>query len=164
MLSWDPRIGVSNYKVQIAKTPDFSNKVEDTTTDNTSYAPTMTQYGYQSGGTLYWRVAGVDEDRNQGDWSTAQQINLLPRMRMAVIGGARHKKKTRVTIKVSTTTGSWVGGVRVRVTGPGMKPITKKTNAVGNAIFKVKPKKRGKLFFTATKAGFQPAYVTLRVT
>ena len=164
VLSWDPRIGVSNYKVQIAKTPDFSNKVEDANTDNTSYAPTMTQYGYQQGGTLFWRVAGVDEDRNQGDWSTAQQINLLPRMRMAVIGNARHKKKTRVTIKVSTTTGSWVGGVLVRVTGPGMKPITKRTNAVGNAIFKLKPKKRGKLFFTATKAGFQPAYVSLRVT
>jgi large repetitive protein len=164
VLSWDPRVGVKEYKVQIAKTPDFSNKVEDTNTDNTSYAPTMTQFGYQSGGTLYWRVAGVDDDRNQGDWSTAQQIQLLPRMRLSVIGGARHKKKSRITIKVSTTTGSWIGGVAVRVTGPGMKPITKRTNAVGNAVFKLRPKKRGKLFFTATKAGFQPAYVNLRVT
>ena len=124
----------------------------------------MTQFGYQSGGTLYWRVAGVDEDRNQGDWSTAQQIKLLPRMRVSVIGRARHKKKTTVTLRVSTTSGSWLAGVRVRVTGPRMKALSRRTNAVGKVVFKVKPKKKGKLVFTVTKAGFQPAYVTLRVT
>ena len=164
VLSWDPRIGVKEYKVQIAKTPDFSDKVEDTTTDNTSYAPTMTQYGYQAGGTLYWRVAGVDEDRNQGDWTQAQQILLQPRMRISIMGSARHKKKRRITVKISTTTGSWVAGALVRVTAPGMKPVTKRTNAVGNAVFKVKPKKKGKMLFTVTKAGFQPTYGTLRVT
>jgi len=164
VLSWDPRIGVKQYKVQIATTPDFSNKVEDTTTDNTSYAPTMTQYGYQSGGTLYWRVAGVDEDRNQGDWTQAQQISLLPRMKISIMGSARHKKKRRITVKISTTTGSWVAGATVRITAPGMKPVTKQTNAVGNAVFNVKPKKRGKMLFTVTKAGFQPVYATLRVT
>ena len=29
--------------------------------------------------------------------------------------------------------------------------------------FKVKPKKRGKLVFSATKAGYQPAYRALKV-
>jgi hypothetical protein len=164
VLSWDPRIGVKQYKVQIANTPDFTNKVEETTTDNTSYAPTMTQYGYQTGGTLYWRVAGVDEDRNQGDWTQAQQIRLLPRMKISIMGSARHKKKRRITVKISTTTGSWVAGATVRITAWGMKPVTKRTNAVGNAVFKVKPKKRGKMLFTVRKAGFQPVYATLRVT
>jgi hypothetical protein len=164
VLSWDPRLGVKEYKVQIAKTPDFTSKVEETTTDNTSYAPTMTQYGYQAGGTLYWRVAGVDEDRNQGDWSTAQVIQLLPRMRVSVIGRAKHKKKTTVTLRVSTTSGSWLAGVLVRVAGPKMKASKKRTNAVGKVVFKVRPKKKGKLVFTVTKAGFQPAYASLRVT
>jgi hypothetical protein len=163
LLSWNPRLGVQTYKVQIAKTPDFTNKVEETTTDNTSYAPTMTQYGYQAGGSLFWRVAGVDEDRNQGDWSTAQQIQLLPRMRVTVMGRSKHKKKTSVTLRVATTTGSWLAGVTVRVTGPKMKAIRKRTNAVGKVVFRVKPKKKGKLVFTLKKAGFQPAYATLRV-
>ena len=65
--------------------------VETVTTDNPSYAPTMTQYGYTTSSTLYWHVAGVDEDRNQGDWSQAQQIQLLPRLRVSVSGLARHK-------------------------------------------------------------------------
>ena len=164
VLSWDPRIGVKQYKVQIAKSADFTDKVEETTTDNMSYAPTMTQYGYQAGGSLFWRVAGVDEDRNQGDWSTAQQIQLLPRMRVSIIGRSKHKKKTSVTVRVATTTGSWLGGVTVRVTGPKMKRLTKRTNAVGKVVFRVKPKKKGKLVFTVTRAGFQPAYATLRVT
>jgi len=164
VISWDPEIGVKNYKVQISKTPDFSDKVEDTTTDNTSYAPTMTQYGYQAGGTLFWRVAGVDEDRNQGNWTSSQQILLQPRMRIAIIGSARHKKKRRISVKISTTTGSWVPGATVRVTAPGMKAVSKKTNAVGNAAFNLKPKKRGKMTFTVTKAGFQPVYGTLKIT
>ena len=70
LLAWDPKLGVRQYKVQISSTPDFASTVDSVTTDNTSYAPTMTSYGYTQGGTLYWRVAGVDEDRNQGDWSS----------------------------------------------------------------------------------------------
>ena len=42
LLSWDPRLGVKDYKVQIASTPDFSRTVETVSTDNTSYAPAMT--------------------------------------------------------------------------------------------------------------------------
>ena len=38
LLSWDPRLGVKDYNVQIAKTPDFTNTVEERT-DNPSYAP-----------------------------------------------------------------------------------------------------------------------------
>ena len=71
LLSWDPRLGAKQYTVQIASSPDFSHTVETVTTDNTSYAPAMTSYGYTSSSVLYWHVAAVDEDRNQGDWSQA---------------------------------------------------------------------------------------------
>src|SRR5204863_348264 len=36
LLSWDPRLGVKEYKVQIASSPDFSRLVESVTTDNPS--------------------------------------------------------------------------------------------------------------------------------
>jgi len=55
LLRWDPRLGAAQYAVQISSTPDFIRMVEQTSTDNTSYAPTMTGYGYRAGGPLYWR-------------------------------------------------------------------------------------------------------------
>jgi len=163
LLSWDPKIGVRRYKVQIASSPDFSRRIEETTTDNATFAPTMTLGGYSAGGSLYWRVAGVDEDRNQGDWSQAGLIQLQPRLRVSVSGLARHGKKRRFTVRVQKYAGGWVAGVRVRVTGPGMKARAGKTNAAGKLVFTLRPKRRGKMIFRATKSGYQPAYVILRV-
>ena len=163
LLSWDPRLGVKQYKVQIASLPDFSRVIETVTTDNPSYAPTMTQYGYNGGGTLYWRVAGVDEDRNQGDWTQVQQIRLQPRLRVMVSGVARRKHASSVRVSVLNAQGKRLSGVRVKLTGVGIRAVVRKTNAVGQVSFKVRPKKRGKLLVAATKAGYQPAYGSLKV-
>ena len=48
-------------------------------------------------------------------------------------------------------------------TGVGIRAVTKKTNKLGQVVFKVRPKKKGKLYVTATKTGFQAAYGTLKV-
>jgi hypothetical protein len=163
LLSWDPRLGAKEYKVQIASTADFSRIVESVTTDNTSYAPLMTQSGYVRGGVLYWRVAAADEDRNQGDWTQIQQIRLQPQMRLTVTGVVRRKHKGMVSARVVDGNGRWLKGVLVRVTGAGVKVVGKRTNAVGRVSFKLKPRKRGKLVFSATKTGYQPAYGALKV-
>ncbi|MFL5941149.1 MAG: hypothetical protein ACJ75Q_12655, partial [Gaiellaceae bacterium] len=163
LLGWDPRLGVKQYKVQIASTPDFSRILESVSTDNPSYAPTMTQYGYNGGGTLYWRVAGVDEDRNQGDWTQVQQIRLEPRLRVMVSGVARRKRSSSVRVSVLNAQGKRLSGVRVKLTGAGIRAVVKKTNAVGQVSFKVRPKRRGKLLVAATKAGYQPAYGSVKV-
>jgi hypothetical protein len=110
LLAWDPKIGIKQYKVQISSTPDFGSTVESVTTDNTSYAPTMTQFGYNAGGTLYWRVAGVDEDRNQGDWAPAQVIRLLPRLKLNVIGVVKRRHMSRIPSGRAwppASTGTW---------------------------------------------------------
>ncbi len=163
LLSWDPRIGVKNYKLQISSTSDFSRVIETVTTDNPSYAPTMTQFGYSAGGPLYWRAAGVDEDRNQGDWTQIQQIRLQPRLRLSVSGFARRRTTTTLRATVKNGQGRRLSGVRVRVSGVGIRAVVKRTNSVGQVSFKVRPRKRGKLLFSATKAGFQPAYGSVRV-
>jgi hypothetical protein len=164
LLSWDLRLGARQYKVQIASTPDFSRRVEETTTDNAAYAPTMTQYGYNAGGTLYWRVAAVDQDRNQGDWSAVGQIQMLPRMRLSVTGTARHGKRSRFSIRVEKFTGGALAGAVVRVTGPGVRGKSGRTNARGKLTLVLRPGRRGtKLSFRATKAGYQAAYVTVKV-
>jgi len=59
--------------------------------------------------------------------------------------------------------GKRIMGVRVRLTGTGIRAVAKRTNALGKVTFKVRPRKRGKLVVSATKAGFQPAYASVRV-
>ena len=163
LLAWDLRIGVKQYKVQISSTPDFAGVVESVTTDNASYAPTMTSGSYAAGGSLYWHVAGVDADRNQGDWSATQVIRLLPRLTLHVVGSLRHRKTGRVSAYVVDGRGNRLAGVAVRVSGAGVKARSSRTNRNGTVNFKLKPRKRGTLTFRATKAGYQAAYGTLRV-
>jgi hypothetical protein len=163
LLSWNARLGVKEYKVQIASSPDFSRTIETVTTDNTSYAPTMASYSWGSGGAFYWHVAGVDEDRNQGAWTQAQQINLQPRLRVSVSGVVRRGRKSLVRVSVVDGRGKRIMGVRVRLTGTVIRAVAKRTNALGKVTFKVRPRKRGKLVVSATKAGFQPAYASVRV-
>jgi len=163
LLSWDLRLGARQYKVQVASDQSFSHRIEEMTTDNASYAPLMTQSGYAAGGTLYWRVAAVDEDRNQGDWSPTQTIQLQPRMRLSVSGVAKHGRKGRLTVRVSTYGGKPLARVRVRVTGKGIKAKSGRTNARGKLVFTLKPRRRGTLTFRATYAGYQATYATVRV-
>jgi hypothetical protein len=44
-----------------------------------------------------------------------------------------------------------------------VRTVAKQTNGVGQVTFKVRPKKRGRLVFTATKAGYQAASGSLKV-
>src|SRR5438094_40090 len=163
LLSWDLRLGSRQYKVQVASDQSFSHRIEEMTTDNASYAPLMTQSGYAAGGTLYWRVAAVDEDRNQGDWSPTQTINLQPRIRLSVSGVAKHGRKGRLTVRVSTYGGKPLARVRVIVTGKGIKARSGRTNARGKLVFTLKPRRRATLTFRATYAGYQATYATVKV-
>jgi hypothetical protein len=123
----------------------------------------MTRSTYADGGSFFWRVAGVDEDNNQGDWTEIQQIRLQPGMRLSVLGLLVHKKRSRLSVTVRATNGGFLGGVLVRLSGRGVKTVSKRTNAVGKVVFKVRPKRKGKLTLRATKAGYQPAYATVKV-
>jgi hypothetical protein len=163
LLSWNARLGAKQYKVQVASSPDFSHTVETVTTDNTSYAPTMSSYGYSSSTFLYWHVAAVDEDRNQGDWTQTQTIRLQPRMRVQVMGVARHKRMGTVRVSVMSADGKRLSGAKVKLIGVGVRAVVRKTNKLGQVTFKVRPKRKGKLLVSATKPGFQPAYGSLKV-
>src|SRR5436190_1123150 len=163
LLSWNPRIGVKNYRVEVASTPDFSTKVDDVTTDNTSYAPTMTKSGYTAGGTLFWRVAGVDADHNQGDWSAVEQIKLQPKLKVSVIGVLRRRHSGSVSVSVTDGRGLRLAKVLVRISGKGIKAHSARTDAKGRVKFTLKPRKRGKLLVTASRSGYQTAYGSVQV-
>ena len=80
-----------------------------------------------------------------------------------LLGGARRKFKTRVTARVLNGQGRPVAGVRVSVRGVGVRAVAKRTNTKGQVVFTLKPRKRGKLVFSATKSGYQPAYRSMQV-
>jgi len=163
LLSWNPKLGIKQYKVQVSGRPDFATTIEDTTTDNTAYAPKLSDVAYLSGNQLYWRAAGVDADGNAGDFSPAQPLSLLPRMKLTVKGKLRKRRRANVSITVKNASGSWMQGVKVRVIGAGVKAQTRTTSMWGVARFTLRPTKRGRVLFTAKKAGFQSAGITLRV-
>ena len=79
---------MKRYECRSRPRQDFALTVEDVTTDNTSYAPLLMQPGYLARNPLsfFWRVAGVDEGNNVGDYMPVQQIGAVKGMRLAARG------------------------------------------------------------------------------
>ena len=78
VFSWRPRLGADSYRVEVASSPDFSRRVDSSTTENSALAPQLS-YGYDKGGTFYWHVATVDADGNVGSFSKTQTFHLTAR-------------------------------------------------------------------------------------
>jgi hypothetical protein len=68
LLRWRARPGIKTYRVEVASSPDFSHRVDAETTEAPMVAPTLLQGGFAKGGLLYWHVAAVDADGNQGSF------------------------------------------------------------------------------------------------
>ncbi len=76
VLEWQPKLGAKQYTVEIATNTDFSDIVDETTTDNPVYAPNVTSGGYANGGTFYWRISAVDADGNTGNYTSTRAFWL----------------------------------------------------------------------------------------
>jgi hypothetical protein len=163
LLSWNWKLGTKDFKVQISQRPDFATTLEDVTTDNTSYAPTLTHPFYVNGGSFYWRVAARDKNFNVGDWTQAQRIDIAQRLRVAVNLPALRKRWTRMTVTVSDPAQKPVARAKVKVSGAGVRPRSGRTNKNGKITFRLRPTKKGKLLFSASKAGFAPGSLSMRV-
>ena len=74
-------------------------------------------------------------------------------MKITLHGLLRHKKKTTLTIVVTTKDGNAVSGALVDITGLGIHKRVK-TMSDGSAKVKLKVKKAGKLPITATRSGY----------
>jgi hypothetical protein len=163
LLSWNWKLGAKDFDVQISQRPDFTTTLEDVTTDNTSYAPLLTHPLYVNGGSFYWRVAARDKLFNLGDWTQAQRIDISQRLRVAVNRTPPRRRRTRVLVTVSDPAGKAVAGATVRVSGAGMQPKSGRTNARGRVTLRLRPRKRGRLLFRATKQGFAAGTLSMRI-
>jgi hypothetical protein len=176
LLSWNPKTGAKNYRVQISQRGDFAVNIEQVDTDNTAYAPLLTTPTYMAGGTFWWRVAAMDEDRNIGDFSPAQKFDLpktqagqtaLTRLKLSMkMLRTKKGRRVRVTVKAN---GRPAAGALVRVFSTGVTPRKAKTNRKGQVTFRLKKLGRGKtlmrrqLLFHAAKTGFLPASAVLKI-
>jgi hypothetical protein len=164
LLSWNWKLGATSFRVQISQTPDFSSTLEDVITDNTSYAPLLTHPFYANGGTFYWRVAARDKSFNVGDYSQAQRIDIAQRLKVAVNRPALRKRWTKVVVTVSDPMNHAVAGATVRVTGAGIKAKRSRTKMTGKVTFRLRPRKKGRLVFSATKPGYAAGALSMRVS
>jgi hypothetical protein len=176
LLSWNAKSGAKNYRVQISQRGDFQLSIEQVDTDNTAFAPTLVSPTYMAGGTFWWRVAAMDEDKNIGDFSPAQKFTLpktstgqtaLTRLKLT-LKLRKTKKGRRVTATVKAN-GRPSRGVLVRVFASGVSPTRAKTNRKGQVTFRLRKLGKGKrlmrrqLLFHAAKTGFLPASKTMKV-
>jgi len=153
LFSWNPRAGAKQYRVQVSTRADFALPVETLLTQAPNHAPLLTQRDYMDGGTFYWRVAAIDADGNVGDYTATQQIVTTRRMRLSTYGSPTARRTTSLVVMTRTSRGA-LGGVRVRIWGAGLRARTKRTTADGRVTFSVTPRKRGRIYVRATKAGF----------
>jgi hypothetical protein len=72
VMAWQPAGMARRYRVQISTSDGFSKILEQTLTDNTSYAPKMSSPLFRKSKRLYWRVAVVDEGSNSGGFATSR--------------------------------------------------------------------------------------------
>ena len=163
LFSWNWKLGAKNFKVQISQRPDFAANIEEVETDNTSFAPNLMNPYYQSGGSFWWRVAAMDKARNVGDFSPAQRIDLLQRLRVVVSGRALRRRWARLMVIVSNPSRRPVAAATVTVSGAGVRAKRGRTNRAGRVTFRLRPTKRGRLMFTAKKAGYGPGTLSLRI-
>ncbi|MDP9491981.1 MAG: hypothetical protein M3P42_07255 [Actinomycetota bacterium] len=174
LFSWDAKPGAKQYRLLVANREDFAVSVEDVTTDNTSYAPPLTSAAYAAGGTFYWKVSAIDEDRNVGDFTRAHSFTLKKtvtgpggvqvsqRLRLGVKGRLRVKRMSRLVVTVRAG-GRVVRGAKVRGLGSGLRPRWRATNLRGQVVFRFRPKARGNVLFQATKRGYLVGAAQVRV-
>jgi hypothetical protein len=163
LLSWEPKAGVKGYYVQISERADFAQVVEQVKTDNTSYAPLLTRSAYQNADVLYWRVAAFDEGNNVGDFTQGQRIARAKRLVLSASGRAARGRSVPVTITVVDKMKRPLRLIRVRVTGAGVRAVTRRTDARGKATFTVRATRAGSVTYRATKTGYEPGVLTQRV-
>lgn len=168
VLSWDAKTGMKQYKVQISARQDFASYIESKSTDNPSFAPTLSSFTYKNAGTLYWRVAAVDADANVGDFTTVRSFSWpgittpaapLKKFSLSTKGYfVKNRYRTVYLYAKDSSTLLPVSGATVRVSGCGLL-TTKFTNSNGAAKFYAKATKIGTATFRVSRSGYETRYI-----
>ena len=163
LIGWDAQQTAKRYRIEVSETSSFSGTIEATETDIAVWAPRFDNDAYRKGGTLYFRVATIDQGGNQGAWTTG--TFTLPRaLRVSSPGEIARRPVKKFTLKVTDARGRVVKGVRVRLSGaPLRRAVARRTDKRGKVTFKIAFRRKGTVKILATRKGFVSAAGKFRV-
>jgi hypothetical protein len=72
LVTWHPEPDAKQYEVQVSTTNGFNSRLEAHRVDGTSWAPNINPRRKRNRGTLYWRVAPVDQRGGVGSFTSGQ--------------------------------------------------------------------------------------------
>jgi hypothetical protein len=166
LVGWQPQsAGVKRYRVQISSRQDFAplGQIDVADVDSTSFAPFLEASAYRDGGTLWWRVASIDEGDNQGPWTAPQRLALSRAMRVQLLSYPLRGQRAKVKVQVLDPAGNAVAGAKVLVYGAGVRRVARRTNRSGLVSFALLARRRGALTFRVTRAGYQATTLVQQV-
>ena len=162
LFGWGPAPGAKSYRVEVSTSDSFTRLVESVRTDNTTWAPDLTNPAYHKKGPLYWRVATVDEGNNVGAWAD-KTISAGKKMTVTVRGSLRRNATRRITVIVRGSNRKALSLATVRVSGAGVRTQSKRTSKRGTVTFRLRPTKKGTVRFSVSRSTYATKAATKRV-
>jgi hypothetical protein len=163
LVTWNPDPAAKQYRVEVADNDSFVRPIESVTTDNTAWAPDLTNPRYRRAGRIYWRVALVDSGRNVGAYASGSFT--LPRAPgITTAGTLRTGHRGTFTVTVTSAVRKALRKAKVSVSGAGISRVTKRTGKKGTATFRVRPRRKGTVAVRVQARGYQTTTVTVRVS
>jgi hypothetical protein len=161
LISWEPSTMAKTYRVDISTTNSFSTIALSAGTENLSLAPTLTNAAFIDGGTLYWRVAAVDEGNNVGGFATGQ-FKTPKRMVVSLSGAVNRMAKSPVIVTVKDARGRAVKRAKIKISGAA-RAKAKRTGRKGTAKFLLRGRRKGTVTFRVARSGYRTGVATLVV-
>ena len=161
VFGWAPSSAARRYLVEVSRSDSFARILDSVRTDNTSWAPDMTNPEYLKPGPLYWRVATVDEGNNVGAYASGAVG--VKKLTVVVRGRLKSGVSRRLTISVRSR-GRAVRAATVRVSGAGVRAQQRPTGTRGSAAFVLRPSRRGSVVVSVSRPGYEARRVSAAVT
>ena len=176
LLQWDPRPRADDYRVQVSTRADFATISENVTTQTTAHAPLLTSARVHERRQLL--LAGRDDRRRQQRRRLQRRAPLHPapdgerwsgtpttqRFRGSFTGYPVRNQCRTVTLTVRNGAFQLVTGANVRISGAGVRVVTKRTGTGGKVSFRLRATRYpGRVSFRVTKLGFTAATYTRSV-
>ena len=157
---WQPAAAAKSYRVEVSSTESFARLIDSATTNNTSWAPSMSSPAYRSG-PLYWRVATVDEGNNAGAFVAGTVRSGKP-LSVIVKGSLRRNRTATLRVTVRGL-GKALRAASVRASGAGVRTITRRTGKRGTTTLRLRPRRSGYLTIRVSRSGYNTRSVRIRV-
>jgi hypothetical protein len=99
VINWQPEPYAREYEVQLSTTNTFATTIESHRTEQAGWAPDVDMRKKENQGTLYWRVAAVDNRGNFGPYAAGSFVPPKPKAKCVKKKVKRGHKTVKVCVK-----------------------------------------------------------------